>query len=280
MVKGIVQAYQLIKKQRPDIVFSKGGFVSVPVVIGAKLNKVPVIIHESDLTPGLANKIASRFSTVICTTFPETVAAFTNEHRDCRYVGPVIREEISKGDAGRGRAFVGFSRTIKPTMLIMGGSLGAKRINDAVRESLSELTKQVRIIHLCGKGHLDLSISNPDYQFEYIDKELPDLLAICDIVISRAGSNSIFDFLSLKKPMILIPLTKQQSRGDQILNAESFERNGYCKVLYEEHLDSQSLIANVKDLANEKEIYMMNMSHFKHNDTLKVLYNLIMDSAK
>jgi UDP-N-acetylglucosamine--N-acetylmuramyl-(pentapeptide) pyrophosphoryl-undecaprenol N-acetylglucosamine transferase len=278
VVKGVFQAYQLIRKQKPNLVFSKGGFVSVPVVMGAWLNKVPVIIHESDLTPGLANKIACRFSTVICTTFPETVEAFPRH--DCRYVGPVVREEIKKGNAEQGRKLAGFSNHAKPAILVMGGSLGARKINEAVREALPELTKRFRVIHLCGKGNLDPSRKDPGYaQFEYIGQELPDILAACDLVISRAGSNSIFEFLTLKKPMLLIPLTKQQSRGDQLLNAASFERSGYCKVLYEEQLNQASLIASVTDLANEQAAFIRNMHAFKNIDALTLLYQLITETA-
>ncbi|WP_025333765.1 undecaprenyldiphospho-muramoylpentapeptide beta-N-acetylglucosaminyltransferase [Paenibacillus sabinae] len=279
VVKGIFQAYQLIKKLKPNIVFSKGGFVSVPVVMGAWLNKIPVIIHESDLTPGLANKLASPFASLICTTFSETDSAFNN-HK-CHYVGPVLRDELTKGSAERGREFVGFSNTKKPVILIMGGSLGSRKINHVVRESLTQLTKRFRVIHLCGKGHLDSSISNPDYrEYEYINEELPDLLAMCDFVISRAGSNSIFEFLSLKKPMILIPLTKEQSRGDQLLNAGSFESRGYCKVLLEEQLNPDSLIASVNELAEEKERYIRNMGSFERNDAVSLIFNLLNETAK
>lgn len=279
VVKGIFQAYQLLKKLQPDIVFSKGGFVSVPVVIGAWLNKIPVIIHESDLTPGLANKLASPFASLICTTFPETASAFKD--RKCHYVGPVLREELTKGNAERGRAFVGFSNNKKPTILIMGGSLGSRKINHVIRESLTQLTKRFRIIHICGKGHLDSSISNSEYrEYEYINEELPDILAMCDIVISRAGSNSIFEFLSLKKPMILIPLTKEQSRGDQLLNAGSFESKGYCKVLHEEQLNSDSLIASINDLSERQEQYIENMSSFERNDAVNLIYNLLIETAK
>ncbi|MNC04025.1 UDP-N-acetylglucosamine transferase [compost metagenome] len=279
VVKGIMQAYQLIKKQKPNIVFSKGGFVSVPVVIGAWLNKIPVIIHESDLTPGLANKLASPFASLICTTFSETSSYFNN-HK-CYCVGPVLRDELTKGDAERGRAFVGFSNIKKPIILIMGGSLGSRKINHVIRESLTQLTKKFRVIHLCGKGHLDSSIANSDYrEYEYINEELPDILTMCDFVISRAGSNSIFEFLSLKKPMILIPLTKEQSRGDQLLNAASFESKGYCKVLHEEQLNPDSLIASIYELAEEKERYIRNMSSFERNDAVSLIYNLIVENAK
>ncbi|MDT3426003.1 UDP-N-acetylglucosamine--N-acetylmuramyl-(pentapeptide) pyrophosphoryl-undecaprenol N-acetylglucosamine transferase [Paenibacillus forsythiae] len=279
VVKGTAEAYRIIKKQKPDVVFSKGGFVSVPVVIGAWLNKIPVIIHESDYTPGLANRLASPFASIICTTFPETAAAFSNNK--CRYIGPVLRDELKHGDAERGRIFTGFSEMNKPSLLIMGGSLGARRINTVVRESLFHLTKNFRVVHLCGKGQLDPSVSHPDYrQYEYINEELPDVLSMCDFVISRAGSNSIFEFLVLKKPMILIPLTKEQSRGDQLLNAASFERKGYCKVVQEEHLTSNSLIASVNDLAANKELYVRNMDKFQQIDGLTLLYNLIIETAQ
>ncbi|MCR2806997.1 undecaprenyldiphospho-muramoylpentapeptide beta-N-acetylglucosaminyltransferase [Paenibacillus soyae] len=279
VVRGVLQAYRIIKEQKPNIVFSKGGFVSVPVVMGAWLNKVPVIIHESDLTPGLANQIASRFSTRICTTFPETVNAFNN--RKSRYVGPVVREAIFHGDAARGLAFTGFSKSAKPTILVMGGSLGAQKINRMVREALPELTKHFRIIHLCGKGQLDPTSTHPDYrQYEYVNEELPDLLALCDFVLSRAGSNAIFEFLALKKPMLLIPLTKQQSRGDQLLNAASFERSGYCKVLQEEKLTPQTLVSQLREVSWDKDEYIQNMSRFQQNDALALLHQLITETAK
>ncbi|AWB43265.1 undecaprenyldiphospho-muramoylpentapeptide beta-N-acetylglucosaminyltransferase [Paenibacillus sp. CAA11] len=278
VVKGVIQAYKIINRQKPDIVFSKGGFVSVPVVIGAWLNKVPVIIHESDLTPGLANKIASKFSSVVCTTFPETAAAFS--HNKCRYVGPVLREEMKKGSRERGRKFTGIVELNKPIVLVMGGSLGSRNINEAVRQSLPKLTKQFAVVHLCGKGNLDPTISYPEYrQYEYINEELPDLLAMCDLVISRAGSNSIFEFLSLKRPMLLIPLSKQQSRGDQILNAGSFEQHGYCKVLYEENLSPSSLTTSIEALAEDKDIYVKNMGSFKSKDALTDLYDLIIETS-
>ncbi|SMF84025.1 UDP-N-acetylglucosamine-N-acetylmuramylpentapeptide N-acetylglucosamine transferase [Paenibacillus uliginis N3/975] len=279
VVRGVFQAYQIIKSQKPDIVFSKGGFVSVPVVIGAWLNKIPVIIHESDLTPGLANKLAIPFASVICTTFPETANSLGKNK--CHYVGPVLREKLKQGNAERGRIFTRFTKRGKPTILIMGGSLGARRINQVVRDSLSKLTEHFQIVHLCGKGQLDSSLTNSDYrQYEYINEELPDILAMCDFVISRAGSNSIFEFLYFKKPMILIPLTKEQSRGDQLLNAASFERNGYCKVLYEEHLSTETLLEYIEEISQNKELFIRNMSQFESKDALSIVYNLIMNTAK
>nr|WP_283094633.1 undecaprenyldiphospho-muramoylpentapeptide beta-N-acetylglucosaminyltransferase [Paenibacillus sp. ATY16] len=278
VIKGAFQAYRIIKKQKPDVLFSKGGFVSVPVVIGARLNKVPVLIHESDLTPGLANKIAIPFAAGVCTTFPET-----QQHLPAgksHYVGAVIRDQLKAGDAARGRKFAGFISS-KPVLLIMGGSLGARKINQAVRESLGKLTEKFQIIHLCGKGQVEASLQSPQYkQFEYVNEELPDLLAMSDVIISRAGSNSIFEFLYLRKPMLLIPLTKEASRGDQILNARSFQSAGFCEVLYEENMTPETLVGSVTDLYANRDKYVNNMQKNDRQDALSQLIGLIKKTAK
>lgn len=278
VVKGIGQAYRLIQKSKPNIIFSKGGFVSVPVVLGAWLNRVPVLIHESDLTPGLANRIAIPFAAGVCTTFPETADHLKKSK--IHHVGAVIREEIKQGRTDRGRAFCRFTSS-KPVLLIMGGSLGARKINETVRRSLHSLTEHFQIVHLCGKGQLDETISSPGYrQYEYINEELPDVLAMSDLVVTRAGSNSIFEFLSLRKPMLLIPLTKEQSRGDQILNARSFEDSGYGKILYEESLTPDSLIDSITQLFENRETYIGNMMKNEQKDALTAVYQLIKQSAK
>ncbi|MBB3112215.1 UDP-N-acetylglucosamine--N-acetylmuramyl-(pentapeptide) pyrophosphoryl-undecaprenol N-acetylglucosamine transferase [Paenibacillus phyllosphaerae] len=277
VVKGAFQAYNLIRKEKPDVLFSKGGFVSVPVVLGAWLNRVPVLLHESDLTPGLANKIAIRFATGVCTTFPETEAHMRGGK--AHHVGAVIREELLQGDAARGRAFCGFT-AVRPVLLIMGGSLGARRINQTVRSLLDELTKTFQIVHLCGKGNVDPSLERPGYmQFEYVQQELPDLVASADIVLSRAGSNSIFEFLALRKPMLLIPLSRQQSRGDQILNAKSFQAAGFCEVLEEEELTEQALLQKLSLLYENREQYKANMRKSEMNDALTAVFELIKKTA-
>lgn len=278
VVKGAFQAYRLIKKQKPDVLFSKGGFVSVPVVLGAWLNKVPVLIHESDLTPGLANRIAIPLATGVCTTFPET-----EQHLPAgkaKYVGAVIREQLKQGDAARGRAYCGFTSS-KPVLLIMGGSLGARKINQTVRAGLSRLTERFQVVHLCGKGQVDPALESSSYkQYEYINEELPDVLAMCDAVISRAGSNSIFEFLYLRKPMLLIPLTKEQSRGDQLLNARSFKDSGYCDVLYEENMTADTLASSIESLFNNRTKYVSIMQQEDRKDTLSILFNSIKNAAK
>ncbi len=232
VVKGVWDAYRIIKKVKPEVIFSKGGFVSVPVILAAKLNGVLAIIHESDITPGLANKLSIPFATKVCTTFPETAKTLPQDK--AVPLGAVIREELFQGDPIQGRHFTGFIKG-KPVLLVMGGSLGARKINQAVRKNLEVLLQEFQIIHLCGKGNLDADLSRRGYQqYEYIKDELPNLLAMSDVVISRAGSNAIFEFKALKKPMLLIPLSQNASRGDQVLNAESFKKSGFADVLLEE----------------------------------------------
>ncbi len=250
VVKGIAEAKKLIKRLKPDIVFSKGGFVAVPVVLGAKFNGVPVIAHESDMTPGLANKIAMPFAKKVCTTFPETVKYIGKKGI---HTGTPIRKELFEGSAEKGRELCGFDKQ-KPIIMMMGGSLGSQKINKVLRYILPEITKNYYLVHICGKGNIDKSINIKGYkQFEYLTEELPHVLSCADMVISRAGSNSISEFLALKKPALLIPLSAKASRGDQILNAQSFEKQGYSLVLKEEDMTPESLLKSVNDLYLSKD---------------------------
>lgn len=250
VVKGIAEAKKLIKRLKPDIVFSKGGFVAVPVVLGAKFNGVPVIAHESDMTPGLANKIAMPFAKKICTTFPETVKYVGKKGI---HTGTPIRKELFEGNAEKGRMLCGFDNE-KPVIMMMGGSLGSQKINKVLRAALTEITTGFQLVHICGKGNVDKSINIKGYkQFEYLSEELPHVMACADMVISRAGSNSISEFLALKKPALLIPLSAKASRGDQILNAQSFEKQGYSIVLKEEEMTPESLLKSIKELYLAKD---------------------------
>ena len=259
MVKGIGQASALIHKEKPDIIFSKGGFVSVPVVIGGYLNHVPVIIHESDITPGLANKLSLPFASRICVTFPEALKNLKSDKGVL--TGTPIRSELFKGNREKGLKMCGFKGN-KPVILVMGGSQGSVAINTAVRSALDRLTDKFDIVHLCGKGHLDKEINNPSYrQFEYISSELKDLLVCADAVVSRAGSNSICEFLSLGKPMLLIPLSRTASRGDQILNAKSFKEHGFAAVLEEENLTDDTLEKELNKLYNNRVSYISAMKN-------------------
>lgn len=279
VVKGYFEAKNLIKELKPDVIFSKGGFVTVPVVLAAKKRKVPTIIHESDMTPGLANRICIPSATKVCANFPETL----NNLPEGKAVltGSPIRKELFSGNKIKGLDFCGFSQN-KPTILIVGGSLGSAVVNEAVRKILDTLLTQFQIIHLCGKGKVDESlVGKKGYvQYEYIKEELSDLLACADIVISRAGANAICELLALKKPNILIPLSAAQSRGDQILNAASFKKQGFSYVLPEEELTDATLLKAVNEVYENRAAYTSKMSESSLNDAVASIVTLIESLAK
>ncbi|TCZ79903.1 undecaprenyldiphospho-muramoylpentapeptide beta-N-acetylglucosaminyltransferase [Paenibacillus albiflavus] len=278
VIKGCYQAYRLIRKIKPDVIFSKGGFVAVPVVVAGWLNKIPVIMHESDLTPGLANRISFPLAEKLCVTFPETVEQLASPK--AVYVGAIVREEIMHGDREQGMRFSQMQR-VKPIIMVMGGSLGASSINQAVRTHLHTLLQRYQIIHICGKGNLDPSHDAACYkQYEYVNEELADLLAITDIMISRAGSNSIFEFVSLHKPMLLIPLPKESSRGDQILNAESFAKAGYCEVLADNQLSGDLFVKTIDKLYDNRFTYIQEMKKYNADNNLNKLISIIKNHAK
>ncbi len=274
VMKGFAEARRLLKKLKPTLVFSKGGFVSVPVVIAAKSLGIPIFIHESDMTPGLANKISTRFATKIFTSFDETKAYFPAEKTTV--IGSPIRKELLTGSSERRRKLLGFDRK-RPILTIMGGSLGAKKINEVVRGSLNQLTGSFQIVHLCGKNNTDDQFSTvPGYrQFEYVHEELSDILAATDIVLSRGGSNAIFEFLALSIPMLIVPLGLNQSRGDQILNAQAFQERGYSLTLDEENLNEKSLIESLEKLYKNKETFQRNMTDSQKGKALQTLVNEI-----
>lgn len=279
VIKGFGEANRLMKQIKPDVVFSKGGFVTVPVVMAAKKNHIPAIIHESDMTPGLANKLCIPSATKVCCNFKETFELLPEGK--AVLTGTPIRHELFEGDAKKAAEFCGLT-TDKPTILVVGGSSGSVAINKAVRECLDTLLQDFQIIHLCGKGHLDDSLNNKAgyVQFEYISKELRDLFALSDFVISRAGANAICELLALNKPNILIPLSKAASRGDQILNAQSFKKNGYSYVILEEELSSASLLNAVRDVSKHKEDYQKTMRESEMSDSIGTIMGLIQDLAK
>ncbi len=277
VVKGYAQARTLMRKIRPDVVFSKGGFVSVPVVLAAKHKHIPVIIHESDLTPGLANKLAIPAASKICCNFPETIPHLPEGRAVLS--GSPIRQELLEGSKERACQFTGLNSR-KPVILIIGGSLGSVFLNNTVRRNLPELLKNFQIIHLCGKGNLDPSIRFEGYvQYEYITDELADLMALADLVISRAGANAICELLALHKPNILIPLSKNASRGDQILNARSFEKQGFSYVIEEEDLTDNSFLRAVSEVWNEREAYRVRMANSRQLDAITTITDLIEEEA-
>ena len=257
VLRGMFQARRIMREVKPAAVFSKGGFVSVPVVIAAHGKHIPVVTHESDYTPGLANKINAKFADKICVTFEDTLS-----HVGAKgvHTGTPIRPELYEGDKERGLSFLGFDDK-KPILLVMGGSLGAAAVNDAVRAALPKLLASYDIVHLCGKGKVEESLAQPGYrQFEYVNEELPDVFAATDIVVSRAGANAVFEFLALSKPALLIPLPRSASRGDQILNAGYFARKGFAMVLEQESLTPETLLDAVNDLYDRRLSFIATMS--------------------
>ena len=274
VLKGCAEARRLIKKYRPDVVFSKGGFVSVPVVLAAKHYKIPTIIHESDMTPGLANKICIPSAAKVCCNFPETLAYLPNDK--AVLTGSPIRKELLEGDRITGLNYSGLSAS-RPIILVIGGSLGSVAVNRAVRAVLPKILETYQVIHICGKGNLDEHLigRNGYVQYEYVDAPLRHLFAAADLIISRAGANSICEILALKKPNILIPLSASASRGDQILNARSFERQGFSMVLEEENLNSQTLLQAVSHLSSHRSDYINAMEGCAQTSAVDVIFSLI-----
>lgn len=242
---GIFQAYWLLGRIDPQVVFSKGGFVSFPVVLAAWLRRVPVVAHESDLTPGLANKLAMPFVDTLCLNFSVTP---TGRFRGrVLHTGTPVRPALLHGDATRGRAFLG-AQPNERILLVTGGSLGADVLNQTLRDALSELTRQFLVVHVCGPGKA-VTLDNARYrQYEYLTESWGDVLAAADLVVSRAGANTLYELLALGKPNLLVPLSLRASRGDQIENATYAAGLGYSHVLDEEALTPDALVAALRAL--------------------------------
>lgn len=253
VVKGVFEARRIIKNVRPDVVFAKGGFVSVPVVTGASMAGVPAVLHESDRTPGLANKLCIPLCRRICTAFEQTKKAL-GEKAVC--TGLPVRESLLAGDRQKGLSLCGFADQ-KPVLMVMGGSQGAQALNEALRAALGALLGDFQVIHLCGKGNVDETLSSlAGYcQFEYANEQLPDLFAATDIVLSRAGATALFEFAALELPVVAVPLPLGASRGDQIENAKDFCARGWLEVLPQEELTADTLLSSVKKLYENRASY-------------------------
>ncbi len=253
VIKGIVQAYRLIRRIKPQLIFSKGGFVALPVVLGGWLTRTPIVVHESDFSVGLANRLSFPFVDKICVTFAAGKAGIKQQDKVI-LTGTPIRESLFQGDRNKGLRRCGFQPD-KPCLLVMGGGQGAHAINLFIRHSLEALAPMAQVIHLCGKGKLDPAFGcrSGYYQLEYADAELPDLLAASDWVVSRAGANTLYELLALAKPHVLIPLPRLRSRGDQIQNAHYFESLGISQVIAEENLSTTSLLAAIHALQINRE---------------------------
>lgn len=274
VIRGYGEALKLIRQYRPDVVFSKGGFVAVPVVLAAKHYKIPIIIHESDMTPGLANKLCIPSAAKICCNFPETLNYLPKDK--AILTGSPIRKELLQGDRLTGLEYAGLSAN-RPVILIIGGSLGSVTVNHSIRHILPELIDAFQVIHICGKGNLDDSLSNTAgyVQYEYVDAPLKHLFAAADLMISRAGANSICEILALHKPNILIPLSAAASRGDQLLNAHSFEKQGFSYVIEEESLSGAALLQAIRHTYENRQVSIGRMEQSVLHNAVDTVVNLI-----
>lgn len=274
VIKGLSEAKKLMKELQPDVVFSKGGFVAVPVVLAASSKKIPCIIHESDMTPGLANKICIPKADKICCNFPEAAEKLSKEK--AVVTGTPIRKELFEGNAASAMQFCGFTE-VKPTLLVIGGSAGALHVNEAIWSCIDRLTEKYNVIHLCGKDKTNSKYNGVSgyVQFEYIKQELKDLLALADVVVSRAGANAICELLALHKPSVLIPLSLNASRGDQILNAQSFDKSGFAKLLMEEDVNDSSLLSAINEVYENRDTYISAMKVNNSTDAITMIVNLI-----
>ena len=281
VLKGFAEANRLIKDLKPSVVFSKGGFVSVPVVWAARKNHVPVIIHESDMTPGLANRLSFSSAKKICCNFPETVEKLPKDKAEL--TGCPIRAELMLGDAKKAEAICNFPDPDKPVIMVVGGSLGAASVNNMIRKILPKLTERFNVLHLCGKGKLDESLNDVGgyFQLEYAKDEMKDLFALSEIVVSRAGANAICEILALHKPNLLIPLPASASRGDQLLNAESFRKQGFSMVLDEDKdLTEETLYDTICDLYDRREEFRKVMLSSTQTNAVSVIMKLIEENSR
>lgn len=279
VLAGAGQALALMRKLKPSVVFSKGGFVAVPVVYAAAMCGVPVVSHESDMTPGLANKLCKPFVKVICTSFQETAELLAPKGV---YTGTPLRSELFKGDKARALSWLNF-RPDKPVLLVTGGSSGAQAINAAVRAALPLLTPRFQVLHLCGKGNLEPACDGvADYrQFEYLTDRMADALLIADAVVSRAGSNTLVELTALCKPTLYIPYPRTASRGEQEKNARSMEKQGYARVLLQEEMTPERLAMDAMELYRDapKHIAAMKKAVFR-SGTENVLEQIIKNTKE
>jgi UDP-N-acetylglucosamine--N-acetylmuramyl-(pentapeptide) pyrophosphoryl-undecaprenol N-acetylglucosamine transferase len=276
---GFSDALKILRKEKPDIVFSKGGYISTPVVFAAYILKIPVILHESDITPGLANRLSAPFAKTICCSFDATAGYFNK--KKTIMTGIPIRKELFEGDMQKGLLLCGFTRQ-KPVLLVMGGSQGSRMINDSIYGVLDALLEKFQVCHLVGKDGIRKEFESLcGYKaFTYVDKDMKDIMAAADIILSRAGATSIFEYLALRKPNLLIPLSVKKSRGDQVKNAEEFLKKGYSRVIPEEELCADRLMDAITEIYMDRKSIMACMSVDNRPDSNNILIGLIEKTIK
>lgn len=247
LFKSVKQCKAILNKHRPDILFCKGGYASLPPAIAASKLKIPVITHESDLTAGLANKIIAAKSRYVLTSFPSTAKQFKNG----LYCGSPMRESLFGRDKTTAKAQMKLDG--RPTVLVFGGGSGSRIINDCLRRNLFELCKKYNILHLCGRGNATDSNIDGYKQIEFCE-DMGSVYACADYAVARCGSNSAHELIALKIPTLFIPLDNDSSRGDQVMNARYFNDLGLCHVLAERNLTAQTLKEEIERLTCDDNI--------------------------
>ena len=271
---GLCQAFVLLRRLRPVIIFSKGGYVAFPVVLGGWLNRIPVVIHESDLSPGLANRLSYPFARKVCFTFAETQKRLPVAK--AVHTGAPVRPELLIGDAQTGRRFARLDAE-RPIVLVVGGSQGARLLNEAVRAALPELLADFQVIHLCGAGHLSPELEGRTgyCQLEFVGPEMGHLMAAADLAVSRAGSGSLLELLSLKLPHLLVPLGTAGSRGDQIENAALSAQRGWSLVLPESALSKVTLPEQIRHLYTRRDAFRAAMASVPQLDPVQAITTVL-----
>ena len=272
VLRGIWQSFWLLGRIRPDVIFSKGGHLSFPVVLAGWLRRIPIVAHESDFSPGLANRLAMPLLDVLCTSFP--IERPRRLRGELAYTGSPVRPELLAGSAARGRSLLR-APAGRPVVLVTGGSLGADALNAVIAAAAPELVATCCLAHVCGPGKLSGLDLDGYRQFEFVGEDWGDLLAAADLVVSRAGANTLFELLTLGKPNLLVPLPARASRGDQIENAAFAAGAGFSRVILQEHLDAGALVGAVNDMLAERERWLEQLARFEVPQTVQLLVELL-----
>lgn len=272
--KAVSEAGKILTELKPSLVFSKGGYVGLPVVISAKKLGIPVVCHESDLTMGLSNKIAKKYADVICTNFEKTAK---DNGKKCKYTGmPLILSNFSKEEAKKKLQI----NSKKPVLVVTGGSLGSKAINDFVFENVNKLTQNFYVFHLVGKNNFNKQICCDDYRQVEFSNDMPTILRACDFAISRAGANTIFELMANLVLTIFVPLPKTVSRGDQIENALFMEKQNFSVTCTQENLTYKKVQNLLKFLENNGEKIKNSIKNAKFVDATDELISIILTYKK
>lgn len=275
---GIVQAIVLIRKRKPNVIFSKGGFVSFPIVVAGWFWRVPVVIHESDMSPGLTTRLSAPFATKICLAFPEAGKSLKRKEK-LLLTGLPVREEILKGNKEKAKSLLQFSQDL-PILLVVGGSQGSVFLNKTIRDLLAKIElDEFNVIHVCGRGGLEPSLDFLNYrQYELLNQEYADMLVAADIVVTRGGATALFEIMAAKKPNIIIPLGTAASRGDQLLNAEYFHVQGVSTVLQESELTEVGFLEAIKHVYEHKNDITKKITELHIGDAAQKVFNILKSS--